>query len=132
MFISDYNFIHIRFVLREDRILYYYKSKGDTKAIGALILDGYSVSKAFDSKKNYSFNVKKGGGQAYCFSAETEHMMTLWAQLMADAAEYQDENRDTIIAPCMRNVSYSALSIKKPDMHGNLYRSVGMWSSKRR
>eukprot|EP00800_Vazella_pourtalesii_P012704 TRINITY_DN2981_c0_g1_i2.p1 TRINITY_DN2981_c0_g1~~TRINITY_DN2981_c0_g1_i2.p1 ORF type:complete len:632 (-),score=101.35 TRINITY_DN2981_c0_g1_i2:219-2000(-) len=120
------------FVLREDRILYYYKTKGDKGALGAIILDGYVVSKSFDAKRVYSFNVKKGGGRPYCFSCDTEHQMINWAQAMADAAEYQDENRDNIIAPCMPNVAYSALSIKKPDMHGVLFRSSGLWSWKRR
>ncbi|KAI6652900.1 Protein piccolo [Oopsacas minuta] len=120
------------FVLREDRILYYYKGKGDKGALGAIILDGYVVSKSFDVKRVYSFNVKKGGGRPYCFSCDTEHQMINWAQAMADAAEYQDENRDYIIAPCMPNVAYSALSIKKPDMHGVLFRSSGLWSWKRR
>ena len=119
-------------MLREDRILYYYKSKGDKGALGAIILDGYVVSKAFDVKRVYSFNVKKGGGRPYCFSCDTEPQMINWAQAMADAAEYQDENRDNIIAPCMPNVAYSALSIKKPDMHGVLYRNSGLWSWKRR
>jgi hypothetical protein len=75
------------FILRDDCIAYYYSDPEDTRALGAIVLRNYTVSKAiYDMKKPFTFKLVKGGSRSYCLCADTEQEMNKWAQVLTEAA----------------------------------------------
>jgi hypothetical protein len=68
------------FVLRDDCIAYYYSDPEDTRALGAVVLRNYTVSKTIhDVKKPFAFKLVKGGSRTYCLCADTEQEMNKYA-----------------------------------------------------
>ncbi|XP_072175941.1 uncharacterized protein [Diadema setosum] len=115
------------FVLKHDNCLYYYKTEQDILPQGAIVLQNYTVTKARDAGKQFSFKLTKVGARTHYFYTGSDEEMSRWGKAISEAAN-PERKSDIWLDISTHNVSLPALSIKEPECQGILTK----WNSKMR
>ncbi|XP_071479940.1 uncharacterized protein [Diadema antillarum] len=115
------------FVLKHDNCLYYYKTETDILPQGAIVLQNYTVTKARDAGKQFSFKLTKVGARTHYFYTSSDEEMSRWGKAISEAAN-PERKSDIWLDISTHNVSLPALSIKEPECQGILTK----WNSKMR
>ncbi|XP_041466480.1 protein piccolo-like [Lytechinus variegatus] len=119
------------FVLKHDHCLYYYKTEDDILPQGAIVLQNYTVTKARDAGKQFSFKLTKEGARTYVFYTSNEEERSSWGKAINDAAN-PNHKTDVWLDISTHNVSIPALSIKDPECTGYLTKWNGKMKNPRR
>ncbi|XP_030830180.1 titin homolog [Strongylocentrotus purpuratus] len=119
------------FVLKHDNCLYFYKTENDKLPQGAIVLQNYTVTKARDAGKQFSFKLTKEGARTYVFYTANEEEMSSWGKAINDAAN-PSHKTDVWLDISTHNVSLPALSIKDPECNGFLTKWNGKMKNARR
>ncbi|XP_077990609.1 uncharacterized protein LOC144444931 [Glandiceps talaboti] len=119
------------FALKHDHCLYYYKTDREKEPVGAIVLPNYTVTKAHDCSKEFTFKLTKYGARTYYLQAANEDEMSRWAGALAEATNAKNK-ADPWLGISTHNVGLPAYSIANPECHGYLYKMGGRRKNWRR